>query len=231
MKKSEKLISTAVNWYVDNMPLYQEFTQKVNGVIQEIILISQVNIHAVFSRTKAIESFTKKIEKGKYTHPCSQITDLSAIRIVVGVENDLSKICKLIESFFEIDYNNSLDKTKLLGTDKVGYRSIHYVAKLPSRLTILPECHKFVNLRFEIQIRTLLQHAWAEIEHDRNYKYLGKLPEDLTRRLKVLAGVLELADREFNIIASDVAKIELMTKKMENLSIQNQTSNFKFNFN
>jgi len=232
MKKSDELILTAVNWYIESRPLYEELSQKVETIIHETIVDNKPPIHAIFKRTKDIESFAKKIENEKYTHPSSQITDLSAIRIIACVENDLSKISKLIESTFEIDYSNSIDKSKSLGTDKVGYRSIHYVAQLPSKLTKLPEFVKFKSMRFEIQIRTLLQHAWAEIEHDRNYKFSGKLPEDLTRRLKVLAGVLELADREFNLIANEVEKIELPAKSKEaNLNIKNNASNYKFNSN
>lgn len=232
MKKSNELITSAVNWYIETRPIYEELSQKVETIIQDAVVDNKPPIHAIFKRTKDIESFAKKIEKEKYTHPSSQITDLSAIRIIACVENDLSKISKLIESTFEIDYSNSIDKSKSLGTDKVGYRSIHYVAKLPRKLTRLPEYKRFENLRFEIQIRTLLQHAWAEIEHDRNYKFSGKLPEDLTRRLKVLAGVLELADREFNLIANEVEKIELTPKKVEeNFNIQNTACNYKFNSN
>ncbi|MEI8086135.1 MAG: hypothetical protein WCG93_07960 [Paludibacter sp.] len=232
MKKSDELISTAVNWYIETRPIYEELSHEVENIIHENSYENNPPIHAIFNRTKDIESFAKKIANEKYTDPSSQITDLSAIRIIACVENDLSKISKLIESIFEIDYDNSIDKSKSLGTDKVGYRSIHYVARLPSRLTKLPEYRKFKNLRFEIQIRTLLQHAWAEIEHDRNYKFSGKLPEDLTRRLKVLAGVLELADREFNQIANEVEKYELTSKTVEeNLKIQNNSSTYKFNSN
>jgi len=232
MKKSDELISTAVNWYIETRPLYEQLSHAVENIIHENTVENNPPIHAVFNRTKDIESFANKIANEKYTNPSTQITDLSAIRIIACVENDLSKISKLIESIFEIDYDNSIDKSKSLGTDKVGYRSIHYVAKLPSRLTELAEYRKFKNLRFEIQIRTLLQHAWAEIEHDRNYKFSGKLPEDLTRRLKVLAGVLELADREFNQIANEVEKYELTHKTVdENLKIQNNSSSYKFNSN
>lgn len=234
MKKSEELISTAVNWYIESKPLYEELSKKVESIIQNTSVDKKPPIHAIFNRTKEIESFAKKIENEKYTDPSKQITDLSAIRIIACVENDLYKISKFIESIFEIDYDNSIDKSKTLGTDKVGYRSIHYVAKLPTTLTRLPEYKKFENLRFEIQIRTLLQHAWAEIEHDRNYKFSGKLPEDLTRRLKVLAGVLELADREFNQIANEVEKYELTEISNdieEKNNIHNNSNTYKFNSN
>jgi putative GTP pyrophosphokinase len=61
-------------------------------------------------------------------------------------------------------------------------------------------------LPFEIQIRSILQHAWAEIEHDRNYKFTGKLPTQLERRFYLIAGMLESADREFVSIAKEIDK-------------------------
>jgi hypothetical protein len=79
----------------------------------------------------------------------------------------------------------------------------------------LQEYKPFKGLLFEIQIRTVLQHAWAEIDHDRGYKFSGVLPRDLRRRLNLLAGQLELADKEFSRLALDVDRhsADLQRKK------------------
>jgi ppGpp synthetase/RelA/SpoT-type nucleotidyltranferase len=65
------------------------------------------------------------------------------------------------------------DKSRNLGTNRIGYRTIHLVVSLSNTRTILPEYSEFDDLKFEIQLRTILEHAWAEIEHDRNYKFKG----------------------------------------------------------
>ena len=117
-----------------------------------------------------------------------------------------------LKEIFEIDYDKSVDKSETLGIDKVGYRSIHFIAKLKADRLKLPEYKKFKGLCFEIQIRTILQHAWAEIEHDKDYKFSGELPIHLKRRFKVLAGVLELADREFNNIATEIDDYSQLVK-------------------
>src|SRR5690606_2630134 len=108
--------------------------------------------------------------------------------------------CEIIKPLFVIDPDHSIDKTKELGTDKVGYRSIHYVAKLTNERLILPEYQKFRDLSFEIQIRTIIEHAWADISHERNYKFNGVLPpeNDIERRFSLAAVTLELVDREFD---------------------------------
>ncbi len=99
---------------------------------------------------------------------------------------------------------HSLDQSQLLGSDKLGYRSVHYVAMFDKGRCRLPEYKQYENIYFEIQIRSILQHAWAEIEHDRNYKFSGKLPTQLERRFYLVSGMLECADREFVAIAREI---------------------------
>jgi putative GTP pyrophosphokinase len=188
--KEIKSIENSIKWYSENKILFEQLSKKVETIIQEILIDNKIPIHAIYSRAKEIDSYSKKIEDSKYTDPISQITDLSGIRIIAYVESDLDKISKIIEEHFEIDKENSIDKSQSLGTDKVGYRSIHFIGKLPNDRIKLPEYKKFGDLYFEIQIRTILQHSWAEIEHDKNYKFSGELPNYLKRRFKVLAGVL-----------------------------------------
>jgi hypothetical protein len=57
---------------------------------------------------------------------------------------------------------------------------------------------------FEIQVRTMLQHAWAEIHYSRDYKFGGVLPRHVRRRLYCLAGALELVDMNFATLASEL---------------------------
>ena len=210
--KSKKTINDAVNWYSEKRPVYEQLSKKIESIVQEIINDQKVHIHAISSRTKEIDSFKKKIEDPKYTDPINQITDYSGIRIITYVESDLELVCKVLEANFDIDIENSIDKSKTLGVDKVGYRSIHYICKLLSNRIKLPEYKKFNSMCFEIQVRTILQHGWSEVEHDKDYKFSGELPLHLKRRFKILAGVLELADREFNEIAHEIDKYSASVK-------------------
>lgn len=209
-------IETVVDWYIKNQTLYKALSKKVESILSELIEIEKVNYHVIVSREKDISSFSKKIKKKEYNNPIRDVTDLAGIRIITYVEDQIPQICKIIETNFDIDTENSSDKSYELGEDKVGYKSIHYVAKLkPNRIT-LPEYKRFENLYFEIQVRTILQHAWAEIEHDRNYKFSGVLPTAVRRRFKLLAGLLESADNEFNSISIEIDNISDKVRESTN---------------
>lgn len=203
-RSKEDICLEAVEWYTGKRSLFEQLANKVNIIITDILKEEDIAVHEVCSRAKEINSFTEKIKDEKYDNPINQITDLTGIRIITYVESDLKKICDIINANFVIDHDNSSDKGELLGIDRVGYKSIHYICSLPHERTEFTDYKKYKNVKFEIQIRTILQHTWAEVEHDRNYKFTGLLPKHLQRRFKILAGVLELADRELDSIALEI---------------------------
>lgn len=193
-----------INWYIDNRATYKHLSTKVEVLLRELFESNEISYHMITSRAKTVESVKGKVAGGKYDNPQKQIHDFTGIRIITYVEAEIDEICKIIEEIFEINSEHSSNKSDDLGIDKVGYKSVHYVASLDQERLKLPEYRKFSDKCFEIQVRTILQHAWAEIEHDRNYKFSGKLPSTLGRRFKILAGVLEMADREFNNISNQI---------------------------
>ena len=81
----------------------------------------------------------------------------------------VDKLAKVIERNFKIDTENSIDK-RVMDPERFGYSSLHYIVEYtPERLKLI-EYKYFTGIKFEIQIRSILQHAWAETEHDLGYK-------------------------------------------------------------
>ncbi|MDZ4991912.1 hypothetical protein GNF80_02860 [Clostridium perfringens] len=196
-----KNIEELKQWYDDNVPLFNNLIKKAQLIIEESIKEEGITINSITGRAKEKKSFCDKALKDKYTDPVNQIKDVAGLRIITYINSDVERISKLIEKEFDIDKSNSVDKGELLGTNKVGYRSVHYVVKLKDDRIKLTEYKHFENLYFEIQIRTLLQHAWSEIEHDKNYKFSGVLPQEIQREFALLAGTLELIDMHFEDIS------------------------------
>lgn len=210
-----KDIGKATSWYKKNQLLYESLANKVADILKENIKEKNVQYHSLSHRGKSLESFTAKAEKEKYTDPVNQIKDMAGVRVITYLESDVNRIVKIAEDLFDIDWSNSLDQSQLLGSNKLGYRSVHYVAKFDQDRCKLPENERYKDLPFEIQVRSLLQHAWAEFAHDKNYKFGGKLPTALERRLYLAAGMLEIADHEFVAIDAEIDKYK--TEVIQNL--------------
>lgn len=197
-------VQEAVDWYSKNGAIYEALAQRVERIVREILESSQINYHSIVNRAKSIDSYKRKASMPKYKDPRSEIFDMAGIRVIAYTDSDAKEIHEIVKSIFDIQPKHSIDKATELGIDRVGYRSIHCVGMLGKDRLKLPENKVFKGICFEIQVRTILQHAWAEFEHDRNYKFRGVLPKDIRRRFSILAGNLELIDREFDSISEAI---------------------------
>ncbi|MDO4478749.1 MAG: hypothetical protein Q4B73_06910 [Lachnospiraceae bacterium] len=171
-------------------------------------------------RVKGEHSLEGKLFRGgeKYQE-LSDITDLLGIRVILYFADDVDKVGKLVESIFNVDWDNSSDKRALLDPKTFGYLSLHYICSLPEGAGY-PE--EITGIRFEIQIRTVLQHAWAQIEHDMGYKSQFGVPRAITRQFARLASLLELADEEFKRIRDQLTiYIEEIREQIRNDNAEN----------
>ena len=199
MKKKEK-----EDWLREALPLHSRLTETVKSLVKNILNDNKVDYLSITGRTKIKSSAMEKIKRKKYKNPIDQLTDITGIRIITFFESQVVKISELVRRTFEVDDENSLDNDQLLGDDKIGYRSVHFVCSLGKRREALPEYESLDGLKFEIQLRTVLQHAWAELAHDRAYKFSGELPRKLQRKLNLYSGNLEIIDRGFDEISNEI---------------------------
>lgn len=183
---------------------YQRLTGVVAPLIESILKNEAVEFLNVTYRTKTAEAIREKIVRKGYDDIVEQMTDVSGVRIITFLDSQVRKISDLIRETFEIDKKNSLDRGQILGDDRVGYRSIHFVCSLGPKRRDIMEYKDIDSLKFEIQVRTVLQHAWAELTHDRSYKFGGTLPSDIQRKLNLYSGMLEIADTAFDEIANSI---------------------------
>jgi ppGpp synthetase/RelA/SpoT-type nucleotidyltranferase len=188
-----------VEKYKELKPIYEGFSQSLIILLKSILDANDIKYHLIEGRSKEIESFKNKIEskKGKYVNPLKEVMDLCGVRIIVYYQTDIDKIDSLVRENFHVDLNNSVDKSTILKSNEFGYLSNHYIVKINSIRSHLPEWIKFNDLFAEIQLRTVLQHSWAAISHELEYKSKFDVPDLLKRKLFRLAGLFELADEQF----------------------------------
>lgn len=181
--------------------LYQSFTSEVEHLLKKILEAEGIMCNAITSRLKDRESLKGKlIRKNDKYESLSDITDIAGIRVITYYTEDVDKVAEIVEREFEIDKENSIDKRDALEPDRFGYCSIHYVVKMSPERLRLREMQAYSDLKCEIQIRSVLQHAWAEIEHDLGYKSAIAIPKNIRRNFSRLASLLEIADKEFQEI-------------------------------
>lgn len=194
-------MSEVDTYYNTNSYIYSGLKDKLDPLIREILNEEKVSFQDVQSRIKTLSSFKEKMLKRNYMHP-KQVNDLLGFRIICYVVKDVNRIENILQDNFSI--RDREDKSIKLGTNIVGYRSLHLTASLSPQRCQLPEYSKYKLCEFEIQVVTILQHAWAEIEHDKVYKFKGNYPDEIKRRLKILSGTLEVCDNEFERITEEI---------------------------
>ncbi len=192
--------------YQNVRPLYERLTRKLQDLLAELLESQGIKAN-VEGRTKEVVSFGSKINRpGKaYTDPLRQMTDLSGIRIILYSLSDEEKVGNLVQSEFKVDPINSVNKLDQLEVDRFGYLSQHFVVQLGDSRKHLPEWAGLCDLWAEIQVRTVLQHAWAAVEHFLVYKNERDVPKMLRRRLFRLSALFELADEELNNLIDDIS--------------------------
>jgi putative GTP pyrophosphokinase len=195
--------------YDSSQPLYVDLAGRTEQLIRELLRARQIRVHAITSRPKTRDSLRDKLQRSQHAYAkLNEITDLAGVRVIAYFYDDVDKIAKMIEQEFEVDQANSVDKRKTLEPDRFGYVSVHYVVSLSASRRALPEYAHLASGKLEIQIRSVLQHAWAEIEHDLGYKTEKAVPAPIRRSFCRLAGLLEIADGEFVNIRTNLRHYE-----------------------
>lgn len=190
----EKLLAQ----YEARYPFYQALAARLQACLRALLERQPLHIHAVTGRAKARQSLADKLERGggKY-RALADVTDLCGIRVITYYEDEVDLVCACIRKNFQVDEANSVDKRKLLQANAFGYASLHLIVELPLARAAFACEGPGDTCKVEIQIRSLLQHAWAEIEHDLAYKQPARQSYAARRRFSRLAGLLEMADQEF----------------------------------
>jgi ppGpp synthetase/RelA/SpoT-type nucleotidyltranferase len=165
----------------------------------------------VQARVKAADSFAEKILRKRhlYTKPVDDMTDLCGARVITHTVDHVRAVSDFIEAHLDVDWDNSDDASGRLQTTEFGYRSVHYIVSFKEgvfptadvAVEVPPEVY---GLKAEIQVRTILEHAWADISHDLTYKSPFKVPAPFLRRVAGLAARLEGVSGEISRIFDDL---------------------------
>ncbi len=180
--------------YRKQLPVFRKMQETIPAQIRAVFEEAGIVVASIEHRIKEERSLAGKLElKGAKYQSLSDITDIFGIRIITFYTDDVDKVASVVDRLFDVDWENSVDKRKLHEIDSFGYLSLHYICRVPD-----------IPYAFEVQMRTILQHAWANMNHDIGYKTGVEVPKEYLRNMNRLAGMLELVDEQFSSIRRDI---------------------------
>lgn len=206
----------AIDEYQPIRELYADYALAVYSVLKARLARDDVKVNSLEHRAKSVESLGEKAAKpteedpnrARYPSPVDDITDIAGVRVITHFLSTEQLVDQIIEEEFEV-VEKSDRAAVLRQEERLGYQSVHYLVSLGENRQLLPEYGRFAGLVAEIQVRTVLQHAWAEIEHDIQYKARTALPGEIRRRFMTLAGLLEIGDREFQQVQEESQRLQV----------------------
>lgn len=200
------LVHSAVQAYATSYPAITAATSAYAELVTTLLDEAGINYLSVTGRTKSVASFAGKANRrveGRpvFADPLREITDQIGVRVITYVHSDVAAVADLLADQLQVlDDRDMGQETAQEG--RFGYASRHVLVTLDPTRQEPGEQEGLRDRTASVQVRTVLQHAWAEFEHDIRYK--GTIPAeqvpDLDRRFTLAAGLLELADREFSTI-------------------------------
>ena len=174
--------------YRQLLPTLEKLSDDAYDLLSHTLRDQGIYVTAIERRIKTEKSLARKLAlKGTKYKRIDDITDLVGLRVITVYTDEVDKVAVIVKNIFDIDWQESVDKRKLHDLNSFGYNSLHYICRL-----------KTGGLRFELQMRTALQHVWSTIMHDTGYKGDVKIPREYLRQFNRLAGMMELLDDEFS---------------------------------
>jgi ppGpp synthetase/RelA/SpoT-type nucleotidyltranferase len=189
-----------VRQIVERRPNYEQLVDEIVYTLKKRIKEADIEVSSVTGRAKTLKSFLEKLQRKEYKSPLEEVTDLAGVRVVCLYREDVRTIEAIVRKEFEV--LEKVDKDAEKTADQFGYGAVHFVVKLGKKSSGA-RYDDLKLLRCEIQVRTIMQDAWATIQHHLIYKRESEVPKPLQRRLNSLAGLFETADDQFARIRQD----------------------------
>lgn len=191
------------------------FCERTKSLVEELLKDAGIRYQSVQARVKTRDKLKEKyIDPKKNYKGLNDITDQVAVRVITYYEDEVDRVAEIIAREFVID-PRSVDKRET-EPEKFGYYALNYVCKYSTGRVSHVEYKKFADVYCEIQITSILRHAWSEIEHPW-YDLKDAFPDDIKRRFARMAALLEIAESEF------LSLRKIQSDYMQSVAVQVET--------
>ncbi|WP_442857304.1 GTP pyrophosphokinase [Butyrivibrio sp. M55] len=187
----------------------KQIQTKIEILNEEFQEVHRYNpIEHVKARVKGPESIVKKLKRNGYESTIENmvryVNDIAGIRIICSFTSDIYRIAEMISS--QKDIQVLTIKDYIMNPKDSGYRSYHMIVSLPVYLS-----DRIVNVKVEIQIRTVAMDFWASLEHKIQYKFEGKAPVHINTELYECAKMVADLDARMLSLNDEIQAIENTT--------------------
>lgn len=183
--------------YETHCEKYCNLGDNLQSSLRILLKEADISFLDVNYRVKDYDSFLDKIDRKEYQNPLEDNEDFCGMRIICYFPSDIEKIGELINEEFIVHHSEDKSDKEI---DRFGYRSYHFVVSVKEDWLTVPSFRNLKDVKAEIQVRTILMHAWADIEHKLQYKKKEHIPKIIQRKFYQLSALFELADEQFEIL-------------------------------
>ena len=152
--------------------IFQDFGNSISNIIKILLIKNSFQYQVVSSRVKTFDSIENKIINGSIPQNVinlNEIDDVIGCRVIFYLESDIQKFTNLLYDEFNVEKDN-------LRYSEDGYNALHLIVKSKPEKSVRMGNEQFIDLKCEIQLTTVLFHAWSEMAHNIIYK----IPKELT---------------------------------------------------
>lgn len=189
--------------YARVFPHYERLAARIEALLRDRLKADGLRLAEVVARPKDPSSFVKKALRKGYDDPMAEIGDKAGARVVVPFARDKERVRQACDRVLVLTEQE--DKRELLGSDRIGYAGLHYVAQVRAEYLDAGD-EDLGPLRAELQIHTKAESAWATAAHDSLYKSVVDVPDATARRLMRLSVLAEIFDDEVEHFLVELAR-------------------------
>jgi putative GTP pyrophosphokinase len=177
-------------------PMLTKLCEETGWELKQAVDAAGIKLHTFTSRVKSETAFLDKVERKGYSDPWTQTEDLVGLRAVCLFRSDLRRLEDVVRSCFVI--TSESDTVEEGDANSFGYMSVHLTAQV-RKDRVGPRYDDIKERTFEIQLRTILMDAWANVSHYLDYKGESSIPSTLRRDFYALSGLFYVADKHFEL--------------------------------
>jgi ppGpp synthetase/RelA/SpoT-type nucleotidyltranferase len=184
-------------FYRQSKSRYERMREEVEFIIGKALKTAEIKVHSHGGRVKELDHALEKIQRKGYTDPIAQLEDIVGYRVVCLFISDLEQLTEIIRSNFTV-LKEEGRISDVADPATFGYMSDHYICKIgPNHSGARYDDIR--DIKVEIQCRTILMDAWANVSHYLAYKGEASIPEHLRKDFYALSGLFYVADKHFEL--------------------------------